>query len=51
MIYCMRETFVIIIAQMEVDHFKQICAHNCPSVWVDSIQQPLQHKTLWVLQF
>ena len=41
MVYCMRETFIIIIAQMEVDQFKQLNAYVWPSEWADSIQQPL----------
>ena len=42
MVYCIRETFVIIIAQMEVDQSKQLCAHMWPNEWADSIQQPLK---------
>ena len=45
MVYCMGKTFEIIIAQMEVDQFKQLCAHMCLSEWADTIQQPLQQHS------
>ena len=45
MVYCVRETFEIITAQMEVDLSKQLCAHMWPSEWADTIQQPLQQHS------
>ena len=45
MVYCMRETFIIIIAQMEVVQFKQLCAHIQLSEWADTIQQPLEQNS------
>ena len=42
MVYCVKETFEIITAQMEVDQFEQLCTHMCLGEWADTIQQPLQ---------
>ena len=40
MVYCMGQICEILIAQMKLDHRKQLCAHRCLGEWADTIQQP-----------